>query len=109
VNALSKSFGSSEAPTSFTIAVKRAWRWASVSLGFRSVLRAMVDPLAIIAPVLSLDSIWRQPVAPSFQSRKALTNFARNIAVPLLCLALQLHFRFEMGAACFRLVSSSPE
>jgi hypothetical protein len=24
-------------------------------------------------------------------------------------LALQLHFRFEMGAACFRLVSSSPE
>jgi hypothetical protein len=24
-------------------------------------------------------------------------------------LALQLHFRFEMGAACFGLVSSSPE
>ncbi len=26
-----------------------------------------------------------------------------------LPLALQLHFRFEMGAACFGLVSSSPE
>ena len=34
LNALSKSFGSSEAPTSFAIAMKRAWRWASVSLGF---------------------------------------------------------------------------
>ena len=42
MNALSKSFGSSEAPTSFAIAVKRAWRWASVSLGFACDLRGIL-------------------------------------------------------------------
>lgn len=33
-NALSKSSGFSEAPTSFAISTKRLWRSASVSLGF---------------------------------------------------------------------------
>jgi len=42
LKARSKSFGLSEAPTSFAIAMKRAWRWASVSLGLAD-LRGIIQ------------------------------------------------------------------
>lgn len=41
LNAFSKSFGSSEAPTCFAISTKRLWRSASVSLGLDADLRVM--------------------------------------------------------------------
>ena len=41
--------------------------------------------------------------------RTALESASGKIAGQGFGLALQLHFRFEMGAACFGLVSSSPE
>jgi hypothetical protein len=41
LNAFSKSFGSSEAPTCFAISTKRLWRSASVSLAFVADLRGM--------------------------------------------------------------------
>ncbi len=46
--AFSKSFGSSEAPTSFAMATKRLWRSASVSLG--SVLRGMTNLISAATP-----------------------------------------------------------
>jgi len=51
MNALSKSFGSSEAPTSFAIAMKRAWRWASVSLGLAIGLRGIANGTPIEAAI----------------------------------------------------------
>jgi hypothetical protein len=46
LNAFSKAFGSSEAPTSFAVFLKRAWRSASVSLFFFfAVFRGMVGNL----------------------------------------------------------------
>jgi hypothetical protein len=45
LNALSKSFGSFEAPTSFAIAMKRAWRWESVSFGFAGDLLGMLHKI----------------------------------------------------------------
>ncbi len=47
-NARSKSFGSSEAPTSRAVSRKRLWRSASVSLGFRG-LRAIGGPQCSIS------------------------------------------------------------
>ncbi len=45
LNAFSKSFGSSEAPTSFAMATKRLWRSASVSFRCCSPLRVIGLPL----------------------------------------------------------------
>ena len=41
--------------------------------------------------------------------RSCLGDGGRIVFIDVKWLALQLHFRFEMGAACFGLVSSSPE
>ena len=43
-----------------------------------------------------------------FRARQVIARLCAKIAQATR-LALQLHFRFEMGAACFGLVSSSPE
>ena len=60
---------------------------------------------------LFVDGILSLALAFSANSIRRRIDSEREGLVYLwfLTLALQLHFRLEMGAACFGLVSSSPE
>jgi hypothetical protein len=60
---------------------------------------------SLIASILVLGTAW---IAATEKVSTAITATARRIG-RIAYLTLQLHFRFEMGAACFGLVSSSPE
>ncbi len=57
--------------------------------------------------IFSVKEFVENPVRENFL--KAILSMRQDLTSKKNDLALQLRFRFEMGAACFGLVSSSPE